>query len=87
MDKALRFKPPFYYPMQGIDEGVIKSTIYLCSIEGTDCLHRFLKTREDQPDICANCLKQFGVLYIYKPLYVIHSRRSRKGGWLITEAK
>jgi len=87
MDELFRYKPPFYYPMQEAEEIVIRSTIYSCSIEGDDCLHRFIKTRQDQPDICPNCLKKFGVLYIYKPVYVIHSRRSRKGGWLITEAK
>ncbi len=43
-----------------------KCTIYDCDFNGKECLYRFIKTRQNQPQICLNCLKELGVKDNYK---------------------
>ena len=38
------------------------SKIYLCSHNGKKCLYLFIKTREQQPEICLHCLMELDKL-------------------------
>lgn len=42
------------------------SIVYDCKCEGKLCLHRFIKTRVNQPNICLNCLRELNIRDEYK---------------------
>ena len=53
-----------YIPLAS-DITELNSEILQCTYEGTRCLHRYIKTRENQPEICLNCLQEQNLLSTY----------------------